>query len=58
LHEVDVELLKFHGGDKVFVSGVIVWVRRVDASHRVSGVTTETMCVLHDDFADGNPSSS
>jgi hypothetical protein len=26
LHKVNVKVLKFHGGDKVFVSGVIVWV--------------------------------
>ncbi len=58
LHKVDVEVLKFHGGDKVFVSGVVVWVMGADVSVRVSGAATETMRVLGDDFADGKPSSS
>jgi hypothetical protein len=59
LHKVNIELLKFHGGDtKVFVSGVIMWVMGVDASVRVSRATTKTMRVLGDNFADSKPSSS
>jgi hypothetical protein len=58
LHKVSVELLKFHGGDKVFVSGVIVWVMGADASVRVLGATAKTMRILGDNFADGKPLSS
>ena len=32
LHEVYVKLLEFHGSDEVFISGVIVWVVRLDIS--------------------------
>ncbi len=58
LHKVDVEVLKFHGGDKVFVSGVIMWVMGADVSIRVLGAATETMRILGDGFADGKPLSS
>ena len=58
LHKVDVEVLKFHGGDKGFVSGVIMWVMGGNVSVRVSGAATETMHILGDDFADVKPSSS
>jgi hypothetical protein len=58
LHKVDVKVLKFHGGDKVFASGVVVRVMGVDVSVRVSEAATETMQVLGDDFADGKPLSS
>ncbi len=58
LHKVNVELLKFHGGYKVFLSGVIVWVIGEDASVRALGATTETMRILSDNVADGKPSSS
>jgi hypothetical protein len=52
------QLLKFHGGDEVFVSGVIVWVMGADTSIRVSGVAMKTMHILGDKFADDKPSSS
>ncbi len=58
LHKVGVEVLKFHGADKVFVSVVIMWVMGADVSSRVLGATTETMHILGDDFTDGKPSSS
>ncbi len=58
LHKVNIELLKFHCGDKVFVSGIIVWFMGVYTSARVSGATTKTMHILGEDFADGKPSSS
>ncbi len=58
LHKVNVELLKFHGGDKVFISGVIMWVMGADISVRVSGATAKTMRILGDNLADGKPSSS
>ncbi len=51
-------MFKVHGGDKVFVSAVVVWVMGADVSVRVSGAAMETMRVLGDDFADGKPSSS
>ncbi len=58
LHKVDIKLLKFHGGDEVFVSGVIVWVIGADTSVRVLGVATKTMPISGDKFADDKPSSS
>ena len=58
LHKVNVILLKFHGGDKVFVSSVIIWVMGADVSGWVLGATTKTMHILGNDFADGKPSSS
>ncbi len=58
LHKVDIKLLKFHGGDEVFVSGVIVWVMGVDTTIRVLGAATKTIHVLGDKFADDKPSSS
>ncbi len=58
LHKVDVKVLQFHGGDKVFVLGVVVWVMRADVSVRVLGAATKTMHILGDDFVDGKPSSS
>ncbi len=58
LHKVNVELLKFHSGDKVFASGVIVWVMGADTSVWVLGAAKKTMRILDDDFTDGKPLSS
>ncbi len=51
LDEVNVKLFEFHGGDEVFISGVVVWLIRSEFSVGVAGAAAESMCILGDYFA-------
>ncbi len=52
LYEVDVKLFEFHGGDEVFISGVVVWVIWAKFTIRVAGAAAKSLCVLGENFAD------
>ncbi len=58
LYEVDVKLFEFHGGDEVFISGVVIWVIRAKFTIRVAGAAAKSLCVLRDDSADDIPLGS
>jgi hypothetical protein len=58
LYEVVVKLFEFHGGNKVFIPGVIVWVVRAKFFVRVGGAAAKSLCILGDNFTDDVPSRS
>jgi hypothetical protein len=55
LHKVYIKLLEFHGRDEVFVSHVIMWRVGTNISIFITWTTTETMCILREEFADDEP---
>ncbi len=58
LDKVDIELLKFHSRDEVFISGVVVWIVGEDHSVGVTGAALKAMRILGEDLADdGTPGS-
>jgi hypothetical protein len=45
-------LLEFHGGNEVFVSGVVMWVMWQQFAVGIAGPAVESKGILGDNFAD------
>ncbi len=58
LYEVYPKLVGFHGGDKVLISGIIMWVIQASFAIRVARAAAESVCILGEKFADDFSSGS